>query len=222
MDALARARRRMLTRLDHEFRSTQGVTGRATPSPRVWWALSAVPREAFVEEGERPDGWIDAVMPFGHGNALSRSFLVALTTDLLDLSPDDVVLEVGTGSGYTAALLGALAGAVHTLEVVPAVAERARGRLARLGYGNVEVHERDGAAGLPTRAPFDAILVSGATPAIPRALLEQLRDGGRLVVPVATNSGQELLFVKKAMDGRISWQSVLPVQLPRLQLASGV
>lgn len=217
MDAATRVRRRLLARLDHEFRATSSVTGRATASARVGWALSAVPRDAFLEPGERADAWMEGTIPFGHGQLLSRAFLLALTTELLDLSPDDVVLEVGTGSGYQAALFGVLARQVVSVELDPRLAARARERLDRIGLRNVELLVGDGAVGLPASAPFDAIVVSRAVPTIPRALLEQLRAGGRLVVPVGSGAGQQLLFVRRDQEGRISWQSVLPLQLRALR-----
>lgn len=214
----SRARRRLMLRLEQEFRATQGVTGRSAPSSRVWWALSAVCRDNFVPEAERGADWFDMPIPIGQGQTISAPFLVALVADLLDLSPDDTVLEVGTGSGYQAAILASLARQVSTVEIVPSVAAAAAERLHDLGHPNVEVHVGDGADGLPDEAPFDGIVVNGAATAIPLPLLQQLRPGGTMVVPVAAAgaSQQQLLVVRKANDGRISYRSVLPVRFDRL------
>lgn len=206
-----------MLRLEQEFRATQGVTGKASPSPRVWWALSTVPRDAFVPEDERGSAWYDMPIPIGQGQTISAPFLVALVADLLDLSPDDTVLEVGTGSGYQAAILSSLAMKVHTVEIAPDAAQVAAGRLLAQGHPNVEVHVGDGARGLPAEAPFDAIVVNGATAAIPLPLLQQLRPGGTMVVPVAAaGTHQQLLVVRKGNDGRVSYRSVLPVRFDKL------
>src|SRR5207302_1849648 len=139
-------------------------------------------------------------------------FIVALMTELLDLRPDDAVLEVGTGSGYQTAVLAELARTICSIEVIPELAARAATTLAQLGYSNVELRTGDGGLGWPERAPFDAIIATAAAPEVPHALLEQLRDGGRMVIPVGPQHGdQQLLLITKDAAGTVSERTVLPV-----------
>ena len=165
--------------------------------PRVLEAMRSVPRHAFVPGEVRRYAYADRALSIGHGQTISQPLIVGMMSEALELGPSDRVLEVGTGSGYQAAVLALLAGSVATVEIVPALRERARATLARLGADRVEVREAGEQPGAPSRAPFDAILVAAAAPAVPPALLDQLADAGRLVIPVGPRSGQELRLLTR-------------------------
>jgi len=202
----------LLDEIRAEVRETRQYTGRAVLSERVLRAFAQVPRQDFLPDVLRPAAYANRPLPIGHQQTISQPYIVALMTDLLDLKPDDIVLEIGTGSGYQAALLAKLVRQVYSLEIVAALAETARERLHHLGYGNVEVRQGDGHAGWPEHAPFDAIIVTAAAPDIPAALIEQLKPGGRLIIPVGGRySGQELCLVEKNRHGETCRKSVLPV-----------
>lgn len=167
-------------------------------------ALRRVPRHRFVPPELRNLAYLDRPLPIGEGQTISQPSLVARMTRLADLQPGERALDVGTGSGYQAALLAELAAEVDSIEIVPALARLARERLESLGYANVRVHTGDGALGLPDRAPFDAIVVAAATPEVPPALLTQLAPGGRLVLPLGDpDEEQALVVVEKKRDGSI-------------------
>jgi protein-L-isoaspartate(D-aspartate) O-methyltransferase len=172
-----------------------------------------VPREHFVRGGDEEAAYLNMPLPIGYGQTISQPYIVALMTDLLDLKGDERVLEVGTGSGYQAAILSALAREVYSIEVVEPLAAAAAAKLARLGYRNVEVRAGDGAKGWPEKAPFDAIVVTAAAgEGIPPDLVAQLRPGGRMVVPVGQGRwAQNLLLVTKDEAGRVTEKTVLPV-----------
>lgn len=204
---------RLLKEIAAEAQATAAHTGIPAFSPRVMQALAAVPRHEFVPAEEQVSAYLDLPLPIGHGQTISQPYIVALMTDLLELKPGAKVLEVGAGSGYQAAVLAQLAGDVHTVEIVPALARACRERLARLGFANVTVRAGDGAAGLPDEAPFDAILVAAAARRVPPALVEQLQNGGRLAIPLGEAGGaQELVLVVKDARGAVSVHSVLPVR----------
>ena len=200
----------------HEIRSdaqeASPWTGRSEISPQVLAALAAVPRHAFLPEVLRPAAYVNRPLPIGHEQTISQPFIVALMTDLLDLGSGDRVLEIGTGSGYQAAVLGRLVEQVYSMEIIPALADQARQRLQGMGYENIKVRLGDGHAGWPEAAPYDAILVAAAAPDIPRALIEQLKPGGRLLIPIGPRHGhQNLLLARKEADGHLSRQNLLPV-----------
>lgn len=193
-------------------RETEEYTGRSEISERVLAAMRKVPRDRFVPRDSRLYAWENRPLPIGHGQTISQPFIVALMTDLLELEDDDRVLEVGTGSGYQAAVLAQLAAEVYTIEIVEALAESARARLAELGYDNVHVRSADGFHGWPEAAPFDAILVAAVGETVPQPLLDQLAEGGRMVLPIGPVGGsQELVLVEKRAEGP-EMRSVLPVQ----------
>jgi protein-L-isoaspartate(D-aspartate) O-methyltransferase len=158
-------------------------------------AMLRVPRHEFVPETQRAQAYEDHPLPIGDGQTISQPYVVALMLESLRLAPKDKVLEVGTGSGYVTALLAELAAQVFSIERHPDLAERARNVLAGLGYPNVQIFTGDGTLGLPAAAPFDAILVSAAAPALPPALLSQLREGGRMIIPVGSADDQQLQFI---------------------------
>ena len=164
---------------------------------RVLAAMGRVPRELFVPERLRAYAYDDGALPIGHRQTISQPFVVATICSLLGLRGDERVLDVGTGSGYQAAVLAELAREVVTIERIPELAEEARASLVEAGCGNVEVRVGDGSVGVPDRAPFDAIAVAAAAPTIPPALYEQLVEGGRLVVPRGSRWGQELVLVER-------------------------
>ena len=168
------------------------IAARGVRDPRVLAAMQQVPRHLFVPHASLEEAYGDFPLPIGHGQTISQPYIVAYMTERLGLRGDEKVLEIGTGSGYQAAILGLLAREVHTVERIPALAEAARRRLAELGYTNVAVHLSDGTLGLPQHAPYDAILVTAAAPEVPRPLLEQLADGGRLLAPVGDRGFQHL------------------------------
>jgi protein-L-isoaspartate(D-aspartate) O-methyltransferase len=164
---------------------------------RVLAAMQRVPRHEFVAPVLRSEAYEDNPLPIGEGQTISQPFIVAAMLEALALQPMDSVLEVGTGSGYQTALLAELVTQVYSIERHPALAEEAREVLARLGYQNVDIVVGDGSEGLPARAPFDAIIVSAAAPAVPQKLVDQLREGGRMIVPVGSAYAQELQLVRK-------------------------
>ncbi len=168
---------------------------------RVLAAMRAVPRHEFVPPELRRYAYADRALAIGHGQTISQPLVVGIMSEALALDPAERVLEVGTGSGYQAAVLGRLAGAVVSVEVVPSLRRRARATLARLGLGRVDVLEAGEQPGAPELAPFDAILVAAAAPAVPAELLDQLADGGRLVIPVGPRSSQELRLLTRRRDG---------------------
>jgi protein-L-isoaspartate(D-aspartate) O-methyltransferase len=179
--------------------------------PRVIDALMAVPREAFIPAEHRPSAYANVPLPIGEGQTISQPLVVGLMTQALRLSGRERVLEVGTGSGYQAAVLSRLAARIVSVERIPALAERAQRVLHRLGCGNVEVHVSNGSLGWPSAAPYDAIVVTAAAPAVPAALVDQLGEGGRLVVPVGGRAGQYLALVIRR-GGRTDTQTLGPVR----------
>jgi protein-L-isoaspartate(D-aspartate) O-methyltransferase len=191
------------------------VLGRGHLSEPVALAMAKVPRHEFVPPELRANSYANNPLPIGHGQTISQPTIVALMTDILALCPEDTVLEIGTGSGYQAAVLSEVVprGRVHTIEIVSDLARSARKRLAALGYQNVVVHTGDGYLGLPENAPFDGIMVTAAAEEIPAPLLEQLKPGGRLVMPVGgQNETQWLTVVSKDSEGEIDRRVVLPVR----------
>jgi protein-L-isoaspartate(D-aspartate) O-methyltransferase len=193
------------------------VTDRLIPQgisdPATLAAMRTVPRHEFVPLDQRPYAYDDTPLPIGHDQTISQPVVVALMTQLVRPRAGLRVLEVGTGSGYQAAVLAETGARVWTIEIFRALADAARGRLARLGYRGVTVRHGDGYAGWPEEAPFDAIVVTAGADSIPPALIQQLAPGGRLVMPVGDPSfDQELVLVEKDADGRVAWRRVLPVR----------
>jgi protein-L-isoaspartate(D-aspartate) O-methyltransferase len=180
-------------------------------SARVLDAMLAVERHLFVPEPGRANAYIDAPLPIGHGQTISQPYIVAFMTEALDVQPDHRVLEIGTGSGYQAAVLSRLAKTVYTIEIVEPLAERAREALARLGYGNVVVRTGNGYLGWPEHAPYDRIIVTAAPEEVPPALVEQLKVGGLMAVPVGPTAAQELRILRRTPAGTETLRT-LPVR----------
>jgi protein-L-isoaspartate(D-aspartate) O-methyltransferase len=204
-------RRGMLATIERDVEATRSLLGKETLDPRVLAALASVPRHEFVPPGEETRAYLDCALPIGYGQTISQPFVVAVMTDALDVGPGDVVLEVGTGSGYQAAVLSRLVERVYSIERIPELAEAAAERLARLGYDNVHVRVGDGALGLPEFAPYDGIIVTAGAREIPLALVEQLRPGRRLVIPVGPPTSQELRIAERDPDGKLRARAFLPV-----------
>ena len=207
------AREDMLAAIAVSVRNSHEYTGLAELDERVMAAMAAVPREQFVLPAYRHLAYQNTPLPIAAGQTISQPLIVALMTHLLDPQPGDVVLEVGTGSGYQAAVLAELVSQVYSVEIVEELATDAAGVLARLGYDNVTVRAGDGYAGWPEHAPFDGIIVTAAAEEIPPPLLQQLKPGGKLVIPVGEEHGyQELLLVEVGDNGQVRERSMLPVR----------
>ncbi len=205
-------RERMIAAIEADARETAAWTGRAALAPSTLAAMRAVRREAFIPAAAASHAYENRPLTIGHGQTISQPFIVALMTDLLDLEPQHVVLEVGTGSGYQTAVLAALVRQVFSIEVIPELAEQARAALAAEGCRQVELRVGDGAQGWPEHAPFDAIMVTAAAAEVPPALVEQLRAPGRMAIPVGRAGGeQELMLIEKDAAGAVNKRRVLPV-----------
>ena len=186
------------------------IVARGVSDPRVLRAMRAVPRHEFVPMDARADAYQDRPLPIGHGQTISQPYIVALMTDLAAVRPGDRVLEIGTGSGYQAAVLAEMGAQVYGIEIVEPLATRARETLRRLGYDRVQVRHGDGHRGWPEAAPFAAIVVTAAPPAVPPALVEQLAPGGRLVIPVGERD-QELQLLVRTPSG-LETRRIVPVR----------
>jgi protein-L-isoaspartate(D-aspartate) O-methyltransferase len=186
------------------------LIARGIQDERVLAAMRAVPRHEFVPAELRDRAYDDRPLPIGHGQTISQPYIVAFMTEALRVQPTDRVLEIGTGSGYQAAVLGKLAAKVYSIEIVEPLAERARADLARLGFTNVHVRAGDGYRGWPEAAPFDAVVVTCAPEHVPQPLVEQLQEGGRMIIPVGYAYGQRLYLVEKRA-GKVEQRAVLPV-----------
>jgi protein-L-isoaspartate(D-aspartate) O-methyltransferase len=187
------------------------IVARGVRDPRVLAAMRKVPRHLFVEAAERGSAYEDHPLPIGGQQTISQPYIVALMSELLGLTPDSRVLEIGTGSGYQSAVLGELAREVYSIEIIPELARSAAEKLRTLGYANVIVREGDGYRGWPEKAPFDGIIVTAAPPRIPEPLLDQLAPGGRMVIPVG-GFFQELKVFTKGADGSVSEKGIIPVR----------
>ncbi|HEY7690958.1 MAG TPA: protein-L-isoaspartate(D-aspartate) O-methyltransferase [Gaiellaceae bacterium] len=184
------------------------LRARGIADERVLAAMGRIPRELFVPEPVRDRAYDDVALPIGGDQTISQPYMVARICEALAVRDDDRVLDVGTGSGYQAAVLAELAAEVHTIERLAGLADRARAVLRRLGFANVHVHVGDGSLGLPEHAPFGAIAVAAAAPEVPSSLYAQLQPGGRLVVPIGGRSGQELQLVVRSPEGPAVLRSV--------------
>ncbi len=204
---------RLIGEIDAMYAATRTETGLAAMSPAVRAAMARVERHRFVPASERERAYGNYPLPIGAGQTISQPYIVALSTDLIDPQPGQTVLEIGTGSGYQAAVLAEIVGQVYSVELIEDLGRSAAKRLAAAGYANVEVRIGDGYAGWPEKAPFDGIVVTAAAPQVPPALVDQLKPGGRMVIPVgASHAAQELLVLTKRADGGVDQKRVLPVR----------
>ncbi|WP_295450127.1 protein-L-isoaspartate(D-aspartate) O-methyltransferase [uncultured Thiodictyon sp.] len=206
-------RESLIAEVESEVRLTASALGFDRLDPAVRAALLAVPRHAFVPPGQRALAYADHPLPIGRGQTISQPYIVAIMSQLLRVGAGERVLELGTGCGYQAAVLAAMGLDVYTIEIVQELAAGARMRLAELGYDRVQVQTGDGWHGWPQAAPFDAIIVTAAAPRQPQPLLEQLKPGGRLVIPLGEpDSIQQLAVYMKGPSGQLAGQKVLPVR----------
>ncbi|HMB15964.1 MAG TPA: protein-L-isoaspartate(D-aspartate) O-methyltransferase [Pelovirga sp.] len=203
---------RMLEAIAADAAYTAKLTGRSRFSTRVMEAMREVPRDAFVPAHLQSQAFENRPLPIGEGQTISQPYIVALMTDLLDPKPHDTMLEVGTGSGYQAAVLAALIKKLYSIEVISGLARQAREILPKIGSDNVEIIVGDGYAGLPEHAPYDGIIVTAAAPDIPENLMAQLKPGGKLVIPVGKPfMSQQLVVVEKDESGRMHTRKILDV-----------
>ncbi len=211
-DDYVRQRQQMVADIKDMVAYTAGHTGREAFADDVMAAMAKVPRHEFVPDEIKSHAYVNSAMPIGMDQTISQPYIVALMTDLAGVDQNSKVLEVGTGSGYQAAVLAELANHVYTIEIIEALGLRAEQDLQRLGYENVTVRIGDGYAGWPEQAPFDAILVTAAIEKVPQPLLDQLKPGGRLVIPLGkVRSSQTLTLVEKTLEGKIVYHEILPV-----------
>lgn len=211
-------REKMLRLIEEEVAETAHWLGKSKLDPRVMEAMARVPRHAFVPRMETAYAYDNQPLPIGYGQTISQPYIVAVMSDQAAIGPGARVLEVGTGSGYQAAVLAEMGAEVWTIEALPELAEEAARRLKAAGYDKVHCRQGDGAKGWPEHAPFDAILVTAAATAIPPALIDQLKHGGRMIIPLGApdslfrfGASQRLLRIDKAADGTISEKVILPV-----------
>jgi len=210
-DDRARERRLMVLTIEN-LAASAGAAGIPMLDRKVLAAMARVPRHLLVPEEVRARAYENVPLPIGYEQTISQPYIVALMTDLLDVEPGHKVLEVGTGSGYQAAVLSGLVAEVYTIEIVEPLAERAKRQLAELGYRNVTVRAGDGYAGWPEHAPFDRIIVTAGADHVPQPLVNQLRPGGRIVIPVGKSRNQlDLTVIAKDRNGRLRTRRILPV-----------
>jgi protein-L-isoaspartate(D-aspartate) O-methyltransferase len=209
----AELRARMVEEVAAMYVETCSETGLRAMSPGVRVAMAKVERHKLVPFGQEKLAYRNHPLPIGHGQTISQPYIVALSSDLIAPEPQHVVLEVGTGSGYQAAVLAEIVKQVYSIEIVENLGREADKRLRAMGYKNIEVRIGDGYLGWPEKAPFDGIIVTAAAPRVPQALLDQLKPGGRMAIPVGESwEVQRLLLVTKNADGSITQKTVLPVR----------
>jgi protein-L-isoaspartate(D-aspartate) O-methyltransferase len=209
----AAQRARMVAEIESLFAETRAQTGLAAMSPPVRAAMLKVERHRLVRAEDAGFAYRNHPLQIGHGQTISQPYIVALSTELLAPQPRHVVLEIGTGSGYQAAVLAEVVSRVFSIEIIESLGKEAGKSLKQIGYGNIDVKIGDGYKGWPEKAPFDGIVVTAAAPQVPPALVQQLKPGGRLVIPVGAAGGvQELLLITKNADGSTQTRNMLPVR----------
>ena len=207
------ARRQMIELLEEDARKTTRYIGSAAFDTRVLEAMQRVPRHLYVPERYRDEAYENIPLPIDHGQTISQPYIVALMTNLLELRPEHKVLEIGTGSGYQAAILAELSGQVYSIEIIEPLAKRAGAVLKQQHYENVQTLTGDGYFGWPVASPFDAIVVTAAADHIPPPLVSQLKAGGRMVIPVGSRFMiQQLVLLKKDAEGKVSLRQIVPVR----------
>ena len=212
----------MLREIENEVTMTQRYIGKDRLNPDVMRAMRAVPRHEFVPDNQQVLAYMNGPLSIGHGQTISQPYIVALMTDLLEVDKDSVVLDIGTGSGYQAAVLANIVKQVYSMEVIPELLETAQQRFDKLGYKNIETKLGDGHQGWPEHAPYDGIIVSAAASEIPESLMEQLKPDANLVIPVGMHYGpQELMVVHKGQKGEIINHDILAVAfVPLVKIGS--
>jgi protein-L-isoaspartate(D-aspartate) O-methyltransferase len=210
-------RRQLIAAIRAHTEQVATQIGKTALDKRVLRTMTKVPRHEFVPAEVQPCAYLDTPLPIGFGKTIPQPFMVAVMTDLLELKPDDVVLEIGTGLGYQSAVLAELAGRVYSVEMIDELAQRAAQRLKRQGYTNVEVHVANGYLGWPEHAPFDKRIVTAAPDLIPAPLINQLKAGGRMVIPVGLPGAQQLVLAEKDLNGRAATKEIMPVLFSRLE-----
>lgn len=209
----AAERQALVREIRANVRETSEYIGQRSLNERVMRAIAKVPRHEFVPASMQDDAYENRPLPIGHGQTISQPYIVALMTELVSPDPNDAVLEIGTGSGYQAAVLAELVDRVYSVEIVPPLGTEAAQRLQRLGYENIETRIGDGYYGWPDAAPFDAIVVTAAASHIPPPLVQQLRPGGTMLIPVGSRfQVQQLTLVSKDESGKVFTRQVLPVR----------
>ncbi len=216
-DLFEKLRQQMIEEIVTEAALTVAHTGRASFSDRVMRVIGSMPRHEFVPVELQPYAYLNRPLPIGYEKTVSQPFIVALMTDLLAPNAGDVVLEVGAGAGYQAAILAELARRVYTVDIIEELAQGAERRLKRLGYENVEVGVVNGYYGWPEHAPYDRIMVTAASDLIPPPLLAQLKPGGRMVIPTGIPDKQTLTLVEKSAAGGLSAREILPVRFSEME-----
>ncbi len=212
-DDHVRQRADMIRAIEGDVQATSVYLQKETLDPQVLNAMRTVPRHALVPKDVRSKAYLNRPLPIGYGQTISQPYIVAIMTDLINPQPDDKVLEVGTGSGYQAAILSRVVAQVYTMEIIEALGQRGRADLQTLGYGNIEVRIGDGYYGWEQHAPFDSIVVTAAASHVPPPLIQQLKPGGRMIIPVGSRFlTQQLLLIDKNQDGQITTRQILPVQ----------
>lgn len=208
----SRQRNELVKEIYEHVRMTRHYIDKETLDPKVMEMLGKVPRHEFVPSSQRHNAYQNRPLPIGHGQTISQPFIVALMTDLLQVSKDSVVLEIGTGSGYQAAVLSDLTRKVYTIEIIEPLARKAKKRLHRLNYSNVHTKTGDGYYGWVEHGPYDAIIVTAAADHVPPPLIRQLKPGGRMVIPVGSRfQTQQLLLIIKGKDDSFTTRQILPV-----------
>lgn len=207
------ARQALVRQIAQDVRDTSAYLNKESLAPGVLDAIEEVPRHEFVPADVRTEAYLNRPLPIGYGQTISQPYIVAVMTDLVAPAAGDTVLEVGSGSGYQAAVLGRLVKRVYTMEIIEPLGRRAAATLERLGYSNVEVRISDGYYGWPEHGPYDAIVVTAAASHVPPPLISQLKPGGRMVIPVGSRFfTQQLVVVEKDRGGEITTTQVLPVR----------
>jgi len=211
-DEYAQARQHLVAEIEQDVRDTSLYLDKEALDPRVMTAIARVPRHEFVPAAQRPHAYTNRPLPIGYGQTISQPYIVALMSDLIKPQADDSVLEIGTGSGYQAAILAELTGQVYSIEIIEELGKQAAGRLSRLGYDNVTLRIGDGYYGWEEHAPFDAIVVTAAASHVPPPLVAQLKPGGRMVIPVGSHFlTQQLVLIEKGPEGQLITRQILPV-----------
>jgi protein-L-isoaspartate(D-aspartate) O-methyltransferase len=215
-DEFATLRQEMLAEIAAATQHTSDLIGKSTLDERVMAAMAKVPRHAFVPVELQPYAYANIPLPIGFNKTISQPFIVALMTDLLDISPDDAVLEIGTGLGYQAAILAQLARKVYSIELIEELGQQAKQRLGRQGCTNVELRIANGYHGWSEHAPFDKVIVTAAPDLVPPPLLQQLKKGGKMVIPAGLPEAQQLVLVEKDESGRTRMREILQVRFSQL------